>query len=91
MSEIKDDLIPYINSESMPDFIIPKVKTLGINGMQIKEYGGPGFTHLEAGVMTYEMCKIDTSVATIVTNHNAIGNSVIYHCGSQEQKDRILS
>lgn len=91
MTDIYDDLIPYINSESMPWFVIPKLQALGFNGMQIKEYGGPGFTHLETGVMFYELCKKDASIGLVVANHNFIGNAVLDMCGNQEQKDRLLS
>ena len=50
--------------------------------MLIKDYGGPGFNHIEAGVMSYEMCKKDSSIGVIVTNHNAIGNQVLEACGN---------
>jgi len=46
---------------------------------------------LEAGAICYTLCKYDTSIAVIFTNHNAIGSNVVAELGDQEQKDRYLS
>jgi hypothetical protein len=44
MDSVYKDLIPYVESTEFPDFIIPKIQALGINGMNIKDFGGPGLT-----------------------------------------------
>jgi acyl-CoA oxidase len=59
--------------------------------MQIGEYGGPGFSNLEAGAIYYELAKVDASVGTFVLVHNAIGNNVVAALGDEQQKQRILS
>ena len=73
----------------MPFWIIPKIQQLGINGFQIKDYGGVGFTNLESGAMYYEIAKHDASVSSFVLLCNA--NFVVEALGDEEQKKRILS
>jgi len=75
----------------MPFWMVPKIQQLGINGLQIKDYGGVGFSNLESGAIYYEMAKHDASVSTFVLVHNAIGNNVVEALGDEEQKKRILS
>ena len=75
----------------MPFWMVPKIQELGINGFQIKGYGGPGFSNLESGAIYFELAKYDASVATFVLVHNAIGNNVVDALGDDEQKKRILS
>jgi len=91
MDQIYDDLIPFINNCEMPHYIVPMVQKLGINGFLIKDFGGPGFTNLEAGACIYEMAKRDASVATFVLVHNAIGTAVVDKLGDDEQRKRILT
>ena len=71
--------------------MVPKINELGINGFQIKEYGGAGCNNLESGAIYFELAKYDASVATFVLVHNAIGNNVVDALGDEEQKKRILS
>ena len=77
MDSIYDSLLPFINKCQMPLHIVPMIKKLGINGLLIKDFGGPGFNNLEAGAVIYEMAKKDASVSTFVLAHNAIGTNVI--------------
>jgi alkylation response protein AidB-like acyl-CoA dehydrogenase len=85
------DLTEDTNNATMPFWIVPKIQSLGINGFQIKEHGGPGYSNMESGAIYYEMSKKDASVATFVLVHNAIGNNVVAALGDEEQKKRILS
>ncbi len=57
---------------------------LGINGLMIKDFGGPGFTNVESWAMIYEIAKVDMSVCTFLMVHNCIGMSVINYLGSEE-------
>ena len=57
----------------------------------IKDYGGPGFTNLEAGAIIYEIAKKDASVASFITVHNSIGTAVINALGDEEQRKRLLT
>ena len=91
MDQIYSDLIPFINNAEMPMYLVPMIQKLGINGFLIKDYGGPGFSNLEAGAIIYELAKRDASVATFVLVHNAIGTNVISVLGDDEQRKRILT
>jgi len=91
MDQIYDDLIPFINNCEMPHYITPMVQKLGINGMLIKDFGGPGFNNLEAGAIIYELAKKDASISTFVLVHNAIGTAVVDKLGDEEQRKRILT
>lgn len=59
--------------------------------MNLKGYGSPEFSSIEAGVMMYEISKKDLSVASFFAVHQFIGMAVIDALGDQEQKDRFLS
>jgi len=84
MEAIYKDLLPYIDSTEFPAWLPDKLKPLGINGMQIKGYGSPGLSTLDAGACIYEMAKRDGSVATYLLVHNGIGMAVIDALGDEE-------
>ena len=84
MTDIYKDLLPYIESTEFPMFLIDKLKALGVNGLNIKGYGSPGLSTLEAGAVCYEIAKRDGSVATFLLVHNAIGMAVIDALGDDE-------
>ena len=84
MVESYEDLIPFIERCEMPHFLVPKIQKTGINGMSIKDHGGPGFSNLEQGVMYFEFAKLDSSIATFVFLHNALGTAVINALGDEE-------
>lgn len=91
MEEVYDDFAHYINKQETPKHLIPKIQQTGINGFQIKDFGGPGFTNLEAGAIYHELARKDASIATFVLVHNAIGTNVISCLGDQDQRKRFLS
>ena len=68
----------------MPFFLVPMIQKTGVNGMVIKDHGGPGFNNLEAGAMYFEFAKSDSSIATFVLVHNALGTAVISALGDEE-------
>lgn len=80
----------HVDRTDLPLFMTEKIKPLGINGLQIKGYGSPGLTTLEAGSIIYEFAKRDGSVCTFFLVHNAIGMSVVATLGDEEQKSRLL-
>jgi alkylation response protein AidB-like acyl-CoA dehydrogenase len=82
----KQDFRQDTNDATMPFWMVPKIQQLGIDGFQIKNYGGVGFTNLESGAIYYELAKHDASVATFVLVHNGIGNNVVDALGDEEQK-----
>jgi alkylation response protein AidB-like acyl-CoA dehydrogenase len=59
-------------------------------GFDLKEFGGPGLTGMEGGVLTYELAKADTSIGTFVLVQNSIGIAVVDLLGSDEQRKNIL-
>ena len=90
MDSIYTQLVPHINDESMPFQFVPKIQALGVNGFNIKDFGGPGLTNLEIGSIVYEMARKDGSIATFVLVSN-LGSQVVDSLGDQEQRKRILS
>ena len=77
MESIYKDLLPHVEATTFPVWLPEKIKSLKINGLQIKGYGSPGLPTLEAGACIYEMAKRDGSVATFFLVHNSIGMAVI--------------
>lgn len=48
MDECHKDILPCIENETFPTWIIPKVRDLGICGLTLKEFnGGKGLSTLE--------------------------------------------
>lgn len=63
---------------------------MGINGLTIKDFGGPGLSVSETGSIVYEMCKIDVSFSTFVGVQNSLGLTTLDLLGSEEQRARFL-
>ena len=82
--DMYQDLLPYIEKTEFPSWLPDKLRPLGINGLQIKGYGSPGVSTLEAGAICYELAKRDGSIATYFLVHNAIGMAVIDALGDDE-------
>lgn len=66
------------------------MKDLGINGFNIKDFGGPGLTNMEGAAVVYELARVDASIGTFVLVHNSIGMAVVDMLGSEEQRAKIL-
>ncbi|CDW82667.1 acyl-coenzyme a oxidase peroxisomal-like [Stylonychia lemnae] len=90
MESIEKELHDYINKTEFPFHLVPKIAQLGINGLQMKEFGAPGLTSVETGAILFEMAKVDMSVTTFLMVHNCIGMSVVEFLGDDDQKNRIL-
>jgi alkylation response protein AidB-like acyl-CoA dehydrogenase len=90
MEKVQPQLINYINNCEFPHEFIPEILKTGCNGFHIKDFGGPNLSQLGVGAVTYEMNKIDASLATFVGVHNSIGMEVIDILGSDEQRARYL-
>ena len=84
-------LVDYYNRTDTPWPLVEALKEVKINGGQIKDFGGPGFTNLEFGAMAYELARFDASFATFYVVHNAIGQNVVEAIGDEEQRRRILT
>ena len=64
--------------------MFPEIKPLGVNGLQIGDYGGPGLSTLEAGSIIFEMAKIDDSVAMSFLVQNCRGMAMVDALGDDE-------
>ena len=91
MEENRERINEAWKTSEMPFWIIPKIQALEINGLNIKDFGGPGFSNLEIGYITQEIAKVDPSIATFWLVHNAIGQCVVEALGDEEQRQRVLS
>ena len=87
---MEERFIPHIKNATWPDWVFPEIAKLNVNGLQIKDFGGPGMTTLEAGTIIFEMAKIDGSVAMSFLVHNCLGMAVVDALGDDEQRARIL-
>ena len=90
MEQMEERFIPHINNATWPDWVFPEIAKLNVNGLQIKDFGGPGMTTLAAGSICFEMAKIDGSVAMSFLVHNCLGMAVVDALGDDEQRARIL-
>ena len=90
MKSIAKDLNPFIESTEFPEWLIDKMKSVGINGLMIKGQGGPELNAMETAAVCYELAKVDVSAATFILVHNGIGMSIIDYLGDEEQKQRLL-
>ena len=91
MTEIAPDLMPYVEKAEFPPWLVDQIKTLKVTGLNLKGYGSPGFSSIEAGVIMYEIAKKDLSVASFLAVHQFIGMAVIDALGDEEQKERFIS
>ena len=91
MEAARERLIENTKTSDFPFWLVPEIKKLGVNGVQIKDFGGPGMTNLEVGAIAYEMAKVDSSVATFYLVHNCIGQNVVDALGDYEQRQRVIS
>jgi glutaryl-CoA dehydrogenase len=66
------------------------MREIGCCGLDVKGYGSPGLTPFETGAIYYEFGRYDISVCLLLLVQNCVGISVMNHCGSDEQKKRIL-
>ena len=72
------------NAGCMAHWMIPKIQALNINGGQIKDFGGVGFTNLEQGVIAFEMTKRDCSIASFYFIHNCLSQLTVERLGDDE-------
>ena len=90
MEEMEARLIPHIEDSSWPEFIFQELKAVGINGLQTKDFGGPGLSTIEAGAVIFEIAKIDGSVAMSFLVQNCLGIAVVDALGDDDQRARLL-
>jgi glutaryl-CoA dehydrogenase len=84
MDRCRNRLYKHVEETSFPKWIIDELRPIGINGMDMKGYGSPELSTVEAGAVTYELAKVDGSISTFLLVHNAIGMAVIAGLGDEE-------
>ena len=90
MEDAEQRLEPHIQDSTWPDWVLPGIAKLGVNGLQIKDHGGPGLTSVESGAILYEMAKIDGSIGLLFFIQNFVGIASIDQLGDSAQRDRML-
>ena len=70
--------------------MVERLRGIGNNGLNIRDFGGPGLSSLESGAQIYELAKVDATIASFFVVHNSIGMAPIDQLGSQEQRARML-
>lgn len=65
-AEIKDAIIPYVETGSFPDHLINKLKPLNLLGHFFKKPYGYGTSSLLQGVLSLELARIDAGLATFL-------------------------
>lgn len=90
MEKSEQELIPYIHKTEFPKFMTKRLADLKISGLYIKDHGAPGLSLMDTSVITYELSKIDASIATFFLVHNSIGLMNFHYLGSEEQRARLL-
>ncbi len=80
----------YWTREEFPAELIPGLSGLGIAGLAYTGYGCPGRGNLLDGMISMELARGDSSIATFFGVHSGLAMGSIYLCGSEEQKQRWL-
>lgn len=68
-----------------------KMGNLGLFGMYLpEEYGGKNTDFLTLVLVLEELAKVDSSQASTVAAHNALGIGPVFHFGTEAQKQKYL-
>jgi glutaryl-CoA dehydrogenase len=80
----------YWDRAQFPFEIIPKFKELGVTGGPIQGFGSPGLSLVGAGLISQELARGDSSIATFYGVHSGLAMGSIAILGSKEQRERWL-
>jgi glutaryl-CoA dehydrogenase len=80
----------YWDRAEFPFEIIPKFRELGLTGGPIRGYGCPGLSLVAAGLVSQELARGDSSIATFYGVHSGLAMGSIAVLGSKEQRERWL-
>lgn len=84
---IADD---YWARAEFPHDLIPKLAELDIMGVGLDLPDRPARRRLLSGFIGLELARIDASFATFYGVHSGLAMGTIFHCGSDEQRERWL-
>jgi glutaryl-CoA dehydrogenase len=88
--EVEPVINRYWTREEFPAELIGGLAGLGIAGLAYTGYGCPGRGNLVDGMISMELARVDSSIATFFGVHSGLAMGSIYLCGSEEQKQRWL-
>src|SRR3984885_9191525 len=80
----------YWTREEFPFDLVAGMGELGIAGLGYEGYDCPGRDCLLDGMVSMELARVDSSIATFFGVHSGLAMGSIYLCGSDEQKERWL-
>jgi glutaryl-CoA dehydrogenase len=80
----------YWARAAFPFEILPGLRELGTVGLPYTGYGCGGRSTVLDGMVAMEIARVDPSIATFHGVHSGLAMGSIYHCGSEEQKQRWL-
>ncbi|GAA1480179.1 acyl-CoA dehydrogenase family protein [Gordonia sinesedis] len=88
--DVQPLLLEYWSKAEFPKQILPGYAGLGVAGSAYAGYGLPGRSYLFDGMLSMEIARTDSSIATFHGVHSGLAMGSIYLCGSEEQKQRFL-
>jgi glutaryl-CoA dehydrogenase len=80
----------YWARAAFPFELLPGLRELGTAGLPYAGYGCGGRSTVLDGMIAMEIARVDPSIATFHGVHSGLAMGSIYHCGSEEQKQRWL-
>eukprot|EP01132_Coremiostelium_polycephalum_P006820 gene6820-8459_t len=84
------DFYKYYENAEFPTPLLDKLSRLNWVGANIKEYGCPGLSAVQLGLIAMEFSKYSTDISTFYSILLNISMIPIEYCGSKEQKQRYL-
>ncbi|WP_247009507.1 acyl-CoA dehydrogenase family protein [Halorientalis litorea] len=89
-NEVRDVATEYDAEEKYPEEIMQKAAEMGMTGAQIPvEYGGAGYSMLEAAIISEEMFAVDPGIALCLQSAS-FGADAIMEFGTEDQKEEFL-
>ena len=89
-TEVKDSIIPYVEKAQFPDYLMPKLREIGIGKYFFAKPYGHGTSSLFQGVLMAEAARIDAGVSTMMVVQFGLLGSTIEMLASEEQKAKYL-
>lgn len=90
----ESEILPLVNDywerAEFPFELIPKIAQLGIVGDTMTGYGMTPMSAVAAGLISYELNRLDGSIGTFFGVHVGLAMQSIYLLGSEEQRQRWL-
>jgi glutaryl-CoA dehydrogenase len=88
------EILPLVNDYwergEFPFELVPKLRDLQIVGDTMEGYGTVPMTAVGQGLVSYELARLDGSIATFLGVHVGLAMQSIYKLGSEEQRARWL-